>query len=187
MQRVKFASWIPAHAGALTFAVVTAVVFAGAHCSNNVDHPPALGNCVPTKGVPCGSGATPGGGGGGPGMARDSGLDASASPDGEAGVMCGMTAMLLNAQSVTCVPCIVGTLVDANANCCAEDNACAFDTNCLRLVQCSLACLGNSACIGQCQSLAPQDTNFTAFSGCVQTTCPQCPALSGGTPVVRDM
>jgi hypothetical protein len=98
-----------------------------------------------------------------------------------------MTAMLLNAQIVTCLPCIVGTL-DASANCCAEDNACASDTNCLTLVHCSVTCAGNTACIvNMCQGLIPQDTNFTAFAGCLQTRCPQCPALSGGTPTVRDI
>jgi len=187
MQCVKTASTIRSHAVAWAIGTAVAAVFTGAHCSsNNVDHPPPLGNCVPTKSVPCTGGGV-GTGAGGPGSARDAGLDAGldASSALEAAPMCvGQTTMLLNPQNVTCVPCVVGNL-DARANCCSEDANCAADTTCQTLVSCSVLCAGNTACIANCQAMSPQDTNFTAYAGCIQTTCPQCPALSGGVP--RDM
>jgi len=157
------------------------IAIAAVACSSSSSHPPPLGACTPTDGVPCGSG--PGGGGGtNPGDGGgSSSQDGGAT--GDAGT-CGGADSLLQ-STAECSACIVsGTSSVGGLDCCAADLACSA-TDCTNVVTCSRSCaVGDTACVGACEGLTSQAgiDAYQDFAQCLSQNCPTiCPTLTPGT------
>jgi len=157
-------------------------------CSNNLNLPPSIGDCIPMGDASCivsrtgaGSGAPVGDGGA---------FDAPIITSGEAG-MCPSSPADQTVASYTqnpeCVPCILGASSEAGGfSCCMSDSMC--DEGCVAILQCALAtCRGSASCIGTtCEGFTASPTsvsNYNAFGSCLAQICPQCPSLPQGTPV----
>jgi hypothetical protein len=166
----------------LTIPAIAAL--AASACSNTIEEPPQLGDCLPTgdascrlSGVPSGSpGAIHGDGGATPGLDGDGGSCGAAAAD---------QMVSSNTQNPGCIPCIVGASEAGACDFCASDSACSNDPGCLAILQCALMmCHGDAACVGiTCEGLSTSQSvqNYNAFGGCLGQTCPQCPQLPQGT------
>ncbi len=142
-------------------------------CSNENDHPPDLGNCVPVGDASCKTAITGAGSGTGPG-GEDGGLDGSQAGDASG---CGVADTLLTITS-TCESCIQGS-------CCLADQACTGD--CLNLLECMLNCMGDPTCINvDCDGPYPlgsaASNGYNDFRACLSGPCsPECPTLPSPT------
>jgi hypothetical protein len=125
---------------------------AAAACSST-SLPPAAGDCVPTKGVKCGSGVVAGG------------------SSGEAGA----TATCVTDAGGPCEECVA-------SSCCSEFVTCQGNSACVSLLACAATCTSGS-CIDQCkQTWIAGAAQYNAFIACETSRCTVCGQSGVGDP-----
>lgn len=143
-------------------------------CSaSSTPHPPEMGPCVETNGVPCRV-SSPGGGASPPSDGGGNPTDSGAVPEGEGGTCPGTSEIFANAAA-SCAGC-------AAAKCCANATSCPNDPNCLSIAVCvTMQCLANDqSCLPNCEAAAPTGsiTAYIDFQQCIGENCTGCTALS---------